>query len=1147
MKLLDIIKQKTNYCDANNRLWQLCKRIVSDSIEHSKQISSQLSEYDIHDERHSEKVIEIIENILGDKLQKLSFYELLLLYLSAYLHDSGMALPKWEYEALKAVEGCDEYYDSTLNFVIKNDFKTPQTFDEIKKIINETNLFDYDSAKSYIFIENSIDKVIENISSMVRDYELFRNRYSTLLKQKTTSHEYFELSKIIRSEFIRVNHHKKAVFNIKNLRNKIKTAISPFYVNIFLQDLASICQAHGENLDFIRKLPNESVDWEGNKNNIQFLALILRLGDIIHFSSDRAPLSLYSEKQIHDENSLKHWKVKFQDVKYNITTIEKQILISFQAFCSEPEMYYFLSDYINGIDEEIRNFYLLKQNWERLENFDVYNLSLFPTVSREHIKYDEDVFIPDMKMKFTLNQAKILDLLMGVQLYKDKFACLREVYQNALDTSKCLLAYNKTRGIAEEINIEFGIGEEELEGITRKYIYCLDHGLGMDKYIVENYLLHIGNSYYKSKDFDEKNTGWKFDVKPTSQFGIGILSAYMIADKIGITSVYYENQQELSFILSGISERFYYRAIKISDKEKIGTHGTIVKLYLKDKYSKLINADFIPKMPLFLMGNNDDDIAVFDDVSKIKNNLFYILFRFIGIFHPDIPAVIKTPNEEFHELYQYNQVFEYKKFDGITKDDIENLVKQYHFWDGDNPYEKFIENIKYINNYVIESKTENITLYMIFSLPKKGIKDSDVKLLRYGNFLGNCCGSLCVDGICVEKNNTNVPDYLGFHKGLNYYVLTNFHGEKRPVLSIDRTSIIDFPNIDDGESVKLRDLFLNNIIEILKQHLLSENIKPNDKEFYLIYDFICSKYISIASKILLNLTESLEDVIFFPEEELKSFSINDIISEREIEIKNVNFSAYKEISRQIILGKCINAESIIVSDDNIRINSSKFESIPLNKYSYEEKNASLSNFAIRADKWYGKYSEYDVVSSLWPIINPNLFDILTTIHIQRNSISSHCKFVDSSGNAIQAIAQLNPTLINPSFGIGSKRKTGLFDNKTLLSEPDEINRNFWLFELSNHGETVHKEKRSPTLFVYIAPRKLDDIELKLLEECKIKDPIYYDGVKNGWSIYFLGAMQKYIITPGIVSRIEIEKLIPSMYKQLTPKISYYDTNGKLVL
>ena len=42
-------------------------------------------------------------------------------------------------------------------------------------------------------------------------------------------------------------------------------------------------------------------------------------------------------------------------------------ILSFQAFCSEPEMYYFLSDYINGIDEEINNFYCLKQNWEKLE------------------------------------------------------------------------------------------------------------------------------------------------------------------------------------------------------------------------------------------------------------------------------------------------------------------------------------------------------------------------------------------------------------------------------------------------------------------------------------------------------------------------------------------------------------------------------------------------------------------------------------------------------------------------------------------------------------------------------------------------------------------------------------------------------------
>ena len=338
VSIIEIIEQKSASCDENKKLWQVSKDIIKSVVEHSKQISSQMSEYDIHDERHSEKVIEIMEHLLVEKIEKLSFYELILLYLSAYLHDSGMALPNWEYDALRAVEGCDKYYDSTLKFSIKNDFKSPQTFDEIKAIVKKANLFNYDSAKNYIFIENSEDKVIESISKLILEYEAFRNRYVTELKEKKNTHDYIEFSKIIRSEFIRITHHKKAVSNIKNLKTKIESAISPYYTNSFLQNLGNICQAHGENPDFIKQLPKESEDWENNKNNIQFLALILRLGDIIHFSSDRAPLSLYSEKQISNEESLKHWKVKFQDVKYTFSTIEDQISISFQAFCSEPEM-----------------------------------------------------------------------------------------------------------------------------------------------------------------------------------------------------------------------------------------------------------------------------------------------------------------------------------------------------------------------------------------------------------------------------------------------------------------------------------------------------------------------------------------------------------------------------------------------------------------------------------------------------------------------------------------------------------------------------------------------------------------------------------------------------------------------------------------
>ena len=65
----------------------------------------------MHDETHSEKVRGIIESLLGEKIEKLIFYELVLIYMSAYLHDSAMAMPDWEYNVLRTVEGTEQLRD----------------------------------------------------------------------------------------------------------------------------------------------------------------------------------------------------------------------------------------------------------------------------------------------------------------------------------------------------------------------------------------------------------------------------------------------------------------------------------------------------------------------------------------------------------------------------------------------------------------------------------------------------------------------------------------------------------------------------------------------------------------------------------------------------------------------------------------------------------------------------------------------------------------------------------------------------------------------------------------------------------------------------------------------------------------------------
>lgn len=550
-RIITLIEEQKDEKSAN--LWNICQKIIDNINAHNKQIIAQMQEYDTHDQEHSEKVLEIMENILDPTtIEKMSFYELILLYMSAYLHDSAMAMPNWEYTLLRAVEGTEEYNDSTLSFKICNDYKRVHTFSEALDMVqnNKDKLFDYEKARQYVCMKPTEEALIESLAELMCSYEEFRNGYTEELDGcKDSVSKYMNKSKFIRSEFIRQTHHIRVVDNVYALKGKIADAIGGFYAESFVEDLAAVCRCHGEKLEKIFELPIARKDWSDENANIQFLAILLRLGDVIHFDSERAPMSLYAEKQISDAESYKHWNAKFQELQYTVHNENSKVSIRYQAYCREPEMYYFIQDYLDGIDNEIDNYYILKNRWELIQNRELerYYLNI-DKVDRTQIKYDRDRFVPDKNMKFVLNQSKILELLMGIQLYKDKFLCIREIYQNALDASKCMKAYNRKLGKTENLTIQFGVGVEEIQGKTEKYIYCLDHGTGMNKYIIRNYLLHIGNSYYRSKEFAKKNTDWGYDVNPTSQFGIGLLSGYMLADKIGITTIHYEDNKALSFV-----------------------------------------------------------------------------------------------------------------------------------------------------------------------------------------------------------------------------------------------------------------------------------------------------------------------------------------------------------------------------------------------------------------------------------------------------------------------------------------------------------------------------------------------------------------------------------------------------------------------
>lgn len=88
--------------------------------------------------------------------------------------------------------------------------------------------------------------------------------------------------------------------------------------------------------------------------------------------------------------------------------------------------------------------------------------------------------------------------------------------------------------------------------------------------------------------------------------------------------------------------------------------------------------------------------------------------------------------------------------------------------------------------------------------------------------------------------------------------------------------------------------------------------------------------------------------------------------------------------------------------------------------------------------------------------------------------------------------------------------------------------------------------KRPCEFTLRRSRDLDETDQQKLEEYKEKDPDYVRGVKEGWSILFLGECQKYVICPGIVPRAEMAQKVKEDYRKLTPDITYLYSDGTKV-
>lgn len=205
-------------------------------------------------------------------------------------------------------------------------------------------------------------------------------------------------------------------------------------------------------------------------------------------------------------------------------------------------------------------------------------------------------------VSFRLEAHKVTQLLMGTALYGRPELCVRELLQNALDSVQLRDLRWRLRERLEKAEVE---APEDLPPVEtwkekereqpiflewgtredgREWVSVKDAGTGMTKDQVERYFAALGRSFYGSLEFEREARLMRehgLVASPISQFGIGVLSSFMVAESIEIrtcTCAYRKADREAWKVkITGPGSLFHFTPLRGQDIRP----GTELRLLLK--------------------------------------------------------------------------------------------------------------------------------------------------------------------------------------------------------------------------------------------------------------------------------------------------------------------------------------------------------------------------------------------------------------------------------------------------------------------------------------------------------------------------------------------------------------------------------------